>query len=49
MSITQEETENLRQREIACELRDGKDEGFCGQSLVDHSSLSHVQDTECPP
>lgn len=41
MSISQEETENLRQREIAGELWE-----FCGQSFQ-VASLLPTQGTEC--
>lgn len=43
MSITQEETENLRQREVAGELWGFRGQGFQG----DHSSVA-AQGPECP-
>lgn len=50
MSITQEETENLRRREVACESRGGEGGGVMGTELGSpggRGQQSPIEGAEC--
>lgn len=56
MSITQEETENLRRREIACESQGGEGWGILGTAWRSReaectalSPRSPIESTQCSP